>query len=110
MLVLAAATSLGLAGCHRGADSGATAQANAPGRPGTDNGVKVAHPEVADTSNSRGSSAAGIPPGVTGKGGTSTMGGPGTGLQGGMNPQPGQPTGVAAGSTNRTTHSSVGNR
>ena len=122
MLVLAAATSLGLAGCHRGADSGATAQANAPGRPGTGNGVEVASPQSADSSNGRGSSGAmgslphpgssggDAPAGVSGKGGASTMGGPGTGLQGGMNPQPGQPTGVAGGSTNRTPHSSVGNR
>ena len=110
LLVLAAATSLGLAACHRGADSGATAQANAPGRPGTGNGVKLAGPEAAQPSNARASTGAEAPLGTTGKGGTSTMGGPGTGLQGGMNPQPGQPTGVAGGSTNRTTHGSVGNR
>lgn len=102
MLVLAAATSLGLAACHRGADSGATANAN---------GVDVTRPQAADTSNARGSSSgAEVPAGATGKGGTSAMGGPGTGLAGGMNPKPGQPTGVAGGSTNSTTHSSVGNR
>jgi hypothetical protein len=38
------------------------------------------------------------------------MGGPGAGFAGGMNPQPGHPTGVAAGSPNRSTGNSVGNR
>jgi hypothetical protein len=81
LLVLAAAASLGLAACQRGADTGPTAGTNGPGQPGT-----------------------------TGNGGTGAMGGPGAGFAGGMNPQPGHPTGVAAGSPNRSTGNSVGNR
>jgi hypothetical protein len=122
MLVLAAAASLGLAGCQRGADTGATANANAPGRPGTGNGVEVAGPQGPDSSSGHGpsgvkgslphpgSSGGDAPVGTTGNGGTGAMGGPGTGLTGGMNPQPGQPTGVAGGAANRTPGNSVGNR
>ena len=108
-LVLAAAASLGLAACHRGADSGATANSNAPGRPGTGNATEVTRPQAADTPGSSGGS--GIASGTSGSGGNShSMGGPGTGLAGGMNPAPGQATGVAGGSTNSTTKSAVGNR
>jgi hypothetical protein len=82
-LVLAAAASLGLSACHRGADTGATAN-----------------------SKSQGSAV----PGTTGAGSTNAMGGPGTGLAGGMNPAPGQPTGVAEGGNNATPKKSVGNR
>jgi hypothetical protein len=121
-LVLAAASSLGLAACHRGADSGATSAENAPGNPGKGNGVEVAQPQAADSSSGRGSSGArgtlphpgssggDAPAGTTGKGGTATMGGPGTGLNGGLNPAPGQPTGVSGGTTNSTTQNSVGGR
>jgi hypothetical protein len=84
-VVLAAAALLPLAGCHRG--SSADQHATSSDQP---------------------------PKGATGKGGagTAAMGGPGSGLAGGMAP-PGsasQPTGVAEGSTNRSTKSSVGNR
>jgi len=123
MLVLAAAASLGLAACHRGADTGATANSNAPGRPGTGNGVDVAQPQGSDSSSGRGSSGAkyssahpgssggDAPAGASGKGSsTSVMGGPGAGLAGGMNPAPGQPTGVTEGTPNSTPKKSVGNR
>src|SRR5947209_725003 len=121
-LVLAAATSLGLAACHRGADTGATRAENAPARPGTGNGVEVASPQAADSSTGRGpsgvkgslphpgSSGGDSPPGTSGSGGTNAMGGPGTGLAGGLNPSPGQSTGVADGTSNSTTKSAVGNR
>lgn len=80
-LILAAAASLGLAACHRGTESGATPNANA--------------------SN---------PPAGTSGSGTTAMGGPGAGLAGGMNPAPGQPTGVAEGTTNSTQKNNVGKR
>ena len=122
MLVLAAAASLGLAGSHRGADTGATRSATEPGSPGTGNGVQVARPQAPDSSTGRGpsgvkgslphpgSSGGDAPAGVSGSGGTNTMGGPATGRAGGMNNAPGQPTGVAAGGTNRTSGTSTGNR
>ncbi|MHB1123559.1 MAG: hypothetical protein ACYC0T_12675 [Ramlibacter sp.] len=47
-LILAAAASLGLAGCERGADSGATVNPNAPGSPGTGNSTQVVTPSAAD--------------------------------------------------------------
>jgi hypothetical protein len=122
-LVLAAASSLGLAACHRGADTGATANSNAPGSPGTGNGVQVSRPQAADSSGGAGpsgvkgsmphpgsSGGADAPVGASGAGGTNTMGGPGTGLTGGLNPAPGQSTGVAGGTTNSTPGTSVGNR
>jgi hypothetical protein len=124
-LVLAAAASLaslGLAACHREADTGATANSNAPGRPGTGNGVEVAQPQAGDNSSGRGSSGAkgsmphpgssggDAPAGTTGSGGTGAMGGPGSGLAGGVNAAPGQSTGVAPGSSNSTLKGSVGNR
>lgn len=80
-LVLAAAMSLGLAGCQRFKQD--------PG----DNTAGVQSPA-----------------GATGKGGTNELGGPGSGLAGGMNPVPGQHTGVADGTTNSTPQKSVGNR
>src|SRR3954470_8787741 len=119
-LALAAAASLGLAGCHRGADSGAAANANAPGRPGA-NSTEVAQPQAADSSSGRGTSGAkgsmphpgssggDAPVGTTGSG-TKSMGGPGTGLAGGMNPAPGQQTGVAEGTANSTQSNNVGKR
>jgi hypothetical protein len=119
-LVLAAATSLGLAACHRG-DSHPSARANAPGSPGQGDSTQVATPAAGDTSGggssgekgtmrTPGTSGGSAPVGTTG-GGTSGMGAPGTGVNGGLGTtQPGQPTGVAEGSGNRTTKSSVGNR
>jgi hypothetical protein len=127
-LVLAAATSLGLAACHRGGDAHPSARANAPGSPGKGNDAQQSTPAVADTAGvngggssgekgtmrTPGSSGGNAPPGTTGSGtssATSGMGAPGTGLNGGLGAtQPGQPTGVAAGSENRTTKSNVGNR
>jgi hypothetical protein len=87
-LVLAMLASLGLAGCNRG-DSHPGAQANAPASPATTAGAN------------RG-----------GQQGTQAMGGPGTGLYGGLAPggAASQPTPVAPGSSNTTTHGSVGNR
>ena len=124
-LVVAAASSLGLAACQRGADSGATANPNAPGSPGTGNGVEVARPANTDSSSGRGSSGAAgslphpgssggdAPVGTTGKGGTNAMGAsPGTGLAGGTGQgmSPGVPTGVADGSPNRTPGGATGQR
>jgi hypothetical protein len=124
-LVLAAAMSLGLAACHRGADSGATRAENAPGSPGTGNGIDVSRPQAADSSSGRGpsgargslphpgSSGGDAPAGTTGNAGTagtSAMGGPGAGLNGGLNPAPGQSTGVSNGTTNSSPKNSVGNR
>lgn len=120
-LALAAVSSLGLAACQRGADSGATANSNAPGSPGTGNPTEVARPQAADSSSGRGSAGAqGSMPhpgssggdGVAGASGSGTnaMGGPGTGLAGGLNPAPGQPTGVADGAKNSTQKDNVGKR
>lgn len=123
-LVLAAASSLGLAACQRGADSGATANPNAPGSPGTGNGVEVARPSGTDNSTGRGSSGAkgsmphpgssggDAPAGTTGQGSTGSMGGPGTGLAGGTGQgmSPGVQTGVAGGSSNRTPDDATGRR
>jgi len=83
VLVLAAAMSLGLAACHR--DTGAQSSADANNKP---------------------------PAGSTGSGGgTSAMGGPGTGLNGGLGQgRPGQQTGVAEGTGNRTPKNNVGSR
>ena len=123
-LVLAAASSLGLAACQRGADSGATANPVAPGRPGTGNPTEVARPAAPDNSSGRGpsgvagsmphpgSSGGDAPAGTTGKG-TSAMGaGPGTGLAGGTGQgmSPGVPSGAAEGSTNRVPGGSTGTR
>ena len=123
-LVLAAASSLGLAACQRGADSGATANPNSPGRPGTGNDVEVARPAAPDSSGGRGpsgvkgsmphpgSSGGDAPPGTTGQG-TSAMGaGPGTGLAGGTGQgmSPGVRSGVAEGSNNRVPDNSAGRR
>lgn len=73
-LVFAAAASLGLAGCDRGADSGATANPNAPGRPGTGNPTVVVTPSAADgpsgvagSAPRPGSSGAGSASGQTGQ-------------------------------------------
>jgi hypothetical protein len=85
-LVLAAATSLGLAACHR---AGETGSADREVRPGT-------------------------PAGATGSGAGSQSSSPAAGLQGGLGPQagmqPGQAASVAEGSKNRTPAGSVGNR
>lgn len=121
-LAVAAASSLGLVACQRGADGGATANSNAPGSPGTGNPAEVSRPQAADSSSGRGSAGAQGPmphpgssggdgvAGASGSGGTNVMGGPGTGLAGGLNPAPGQPTGVADGAKNRTPKDNVGNR
>lgn len=110
-LVLAMAASLGLAACHRG-DSQPGAQASAPGSVGSGNGTQVATPGV--DSNAGASSGQKGAVGTTGGGdaAASAMGGPGTGLNGGLAPSgsASQPTPVAPGSSNTTTHGSVGNR
>jgi hypothetical protein len=92
----AAVLLLGLAGCERGADSGATANPVAPGQPGTGNPVEQVAPR-ADSPNESpqiGGAREQVPAGITGSGGTtdvpgelqgrSQLGGPGTGLQGGL--------------------------
>ena len=123
-LVLAAVSSLGLAACQRGADSGATANPNAPGRPGTGNDTEVARPAAPDSSTGRGSSGAkGSLPhpgssggdaaaGTTGQGSSAMGAGPGTGLAGGTGQgmSPGTPTGVAGGTSNRTPDNAAGRR
>ena len=48
-LAFAAAASLGLAGCERVADTGATANPNAPGSPGTGNPTRVVTPMAPDS-------------------------------------------------------------
>jgi hypothetical protein len=85
LLILAVATSLGLAACKRGSEANDHATAGAP-----------------PTKGATGSGTAG----------TSVMGGPGSGLSGGLAPSgsASTPTGVAEGSANRTPKGSVGNR
>jgi len=114
--------SLGLAACDRGARSGATANPNAPGSPGTGNAPVTASPAAPDSPTTggssgekgsqphTGSSGADAPPGTSGSGGQAAQ--PGTGLQGGLgtNTAPGQSAPAAEGTKNRTTQGSVGNR
>jgi hypothetical protein len=121
VLGLAAFLALGLVACQRGADTGATANPNAPGRPGTGNAPVIAQPAAPDSAGAGGSSGekGSLPhpgssggdavPGTTGGGGSSAP--PGTGLQGGLGASgPGQSSPAGEGSTNRTTRGSVGNR
>lgn len=120
----------GLAGCDRGA----TANPNAPGSPGTGNGVVKATPQAPDgppggPSGIKGSlphtggSGADMPAGATGghvgNGPGSQQAQPGTGLTGGLGAQAGMSPasatrntvpGIAGGSKNTTTGGSVGNR
>lgn len=88
---------LGLQGCERGADSGATANPVAPGRPGTGNGIEVVKPQPTSIPESPqvGGNRGQVPAGVTGSGGTtdypgrmqgneSTAAVPGGGVAGGL--------------------------
>lgn len=90
---------LSLPGCERGADSGATANPVAPGRPGTDNEVVTVAPEPGSITESPqvGGNRGAVPDGVTGRGGTTDYPGrvqdrsypymrqqPGVGLDGGL--------------------------
>ena len=135
-LVLALLASASLAACQRGADSGATANSNAPGSPGTGNATATTVPQQGESSSGRGpsgvagsaahpgSSGGDAVAGTTGKGtsdatGKSQAAQPGSGLHGGLGASDGTqalgagPAGSAAasqGSANRTTKSSVGNR
>lgn len=96
-LVFAAAASLGLAGCERGADSGATANPNAPGSPGTGNPTQVVTPVAPDSpprgsegvaGSAQGSSGGDAVPGMTSGGSVDRAPPPGGGLQGGMGAGP----------------------
>ena len=122
---LALFAALALAGCNRGADSGATANPNAQGQPGTGNGREVSMPSQPDSSSGRGpsgvagsmphpgSSGGDAPPNTTGMGAAGAAQ-PGTGLTGGLGQSggiaPGQATSPAEGTKNSTSKSSVGNR
>ena len=120
---------LSLAGCGRGADSGATSNANAPGSPGTGNDRVVAQPHAPDTPPGgpsgvkgslphTGSSGGDMPPGATGSGspvagGHSQPGPPGTGLHGGLGSGDTATMGAGVateGSTNSSPKSRVGSR
>jgi hypothetical protein len=132
-LCTAAALSLALAGCGRGADSGATSNPVSQGRPGTGNDRVVVQPSAPDgpaagSAGAKGSapyaspSGGGAVPGSTGTGTSSAQPAPGTGLQGGLGAGSGLtgsfPSGTGTssmgaagdGSPNTTTRSSVGNR
>jgi hypothetical protein len=110
-LVLAAAASLGLAGCGRGADSGATANPNAPGSPGTGNPTRVVTPSagegppggpsgVAGSAPHPGSSGGDAVPGATGSGTVGQTPPAGSGLQGGMGAGPASsPSGTGTSAT-----------
>jgi hypothetical protein len=134
-IALAVVAAASLAACGRGADSGATANPNAQGSPGTGNKteqVRAGAPDgppggpsgVKGSAPHTGGSGADVVPGTTGRG-TSEAGGrsqtaqPGTGLTGGLGASQGQsamgagPAGTNAGgsgSTNRTPSDAVGRR
>ena len=136
LAIAAAAVASSLAACGRGADSGATANPNAPGSPGNNERV-VSQPAAPDgapggpsgikgSAPHTGSSGGDVPPGLTGSG-TAEAGGrtqapaPGTGLNGGLGMAGTAPAGggtsapmgagpAAAGSPNTTTDSAVGRR
>jgi hypothetical protein len=118
-LLLAAALSLGLAACDRGAGG----NANAPGRPGTGNPVEATTPAAADTTAGgpsgvkgsqphAGSSGGDAVPGATGSG-TSEAGGrsqtaqPGTGLQGGLGRNAAMSSSTEAGTSSATAGGAV---
>ena len=84
-LALAMLASLGLGACHRGSTANEHATQGEPTAKGTTGSGNV---------------------------GTSAMGGPGSGLNGGLAPRgsASAATGVAEGSTNRTSRAAVGNR
>lgn len=125
-----------LAGCNRGADSGATSNANAPGSPGTGNdrvSVQPAAPDgppggpsgIKGSAPHTGSSGGDTVPGTTGTGTAGASTSPGSGLQGGLGASgtgltgsfpaggasaPAMGAGPAGGSTNNTPDSAVGRR
>lgn len=90
------ALAAGLAACERGADSGATANPVAPGRPGTGNPVEqvTPTPDPSPQSPQVGGPTGNIPAGITGSGGPTDYPGAqgntqppvreGVGLQGGL--------------------------
>ncbi len=105
----AAAAALALAGCDRGADSGATANPNAPGSPGTGNPTVVVTPSAPDSPSGvpsgiggsavhPGSAGGDAVPGATGSGTLGQAPPPaGSGLQGGMGAGPASsPAGTAS--------------
>lgn len=114
-----------LAGCDRGADTGATSNPNAPGQPGSNPPV-TAIPDSGSTNVSPGvGGQAGVQPvpGATGSGGTgtgpTTSTEPGTGTAGGLGgtnavgagPQQGQSgSQVPSGTTNTAPRDNVGGR
>jgi len=135
-MALAAALVAGatLTGCGRGADSGASSNATAPGQPGTGNAVEARIPQapdgppggpsgVAGSAPHTGGSGADVIPGTSGRG-TAEPGGrsttaqqPGSGTTGGLGTSmgntaamPQQGSAASEGSTNRTTDGAVGRR
>lgn len=97
----AALLALTLQGCERGADSGATANPVAPGRPGTGNPTVVLEPQPGSINESPqvGGSTRNVPEGITGSGGPTRVPGgtqarehpslqPGSGLDGGLGGPP----------------------
>jgi hypothetical protein len=107
-LLLAAALSLGVAGCDRGSGG----NPNAQGSPGTGNAREVRVPSAPDTAPGGpsgvkgsvahpGSSGGDAVPGTTGSGTQGAATGPGTPASGGR---------IAEGSTNSTSSGAVGQR
>jgi len=118
--VLAAAS---LAGCGRGADSGATANPNAPGSPGSGNPAQARAPQAPDgppggpsgvkgSAPHTGASGGDAVPGATGRGldqagSRSQTAQPGSGLQGGLGASSGQ-TAMGAGPSGASGPESTG--
>lgn len=107
-LLLAAGLTLALAACGRGADSGATANPNAPGSPGTGNPPVIATPQAPDSPPGGPSGVAGSAPHPGSSGGDAVPGAtgsriigqapaPGGGLQGGMGAGPAASTATGTG-------------
>lgn len=69
LLALVLALGLVLGGCGRGADSGATANPNAPGRPGTGNPPETAAPQQPDTRAGGSAGPVGVVPPTEASGG-----------------------------------------
>lgn len=122
---------LGLFACERGADSGATANPVAPGRPGDSNPVETVRPTPGSINESPqvGGSTAQVPAGITGSGGpTDVPGGmqgqssiprhAGVGVDGGLSDEKVPATGAGSqkmgaapsGSPNLTSGNAVGQR
>ena len=79
LIAAAALTVAALAGCGRGADSGATSNGNAPGSPGTGNAATVVAPQQNDSMAGGSSGAKGSAPHPGSSGGDTVMGASGRG-------------------------------